>query len=115
MILRLSSKEMDLQRSKQMHAASKCLPSSSVSPIIRGAYSATAARPPPTSWEPTIPSAPTSSNMTRHFIPNSRLQRPDGPIAPPTFWTVSGSPRCRGACTRYQAARYVLAAARIRA
>ena len=35
------------------------------------------------------PSGPTSSNMTRHFIPNSRLQRPGGPIAPPTFRTVS--------------------------
>jgi hypothetical protein len=30
-----------------------------------------------------------NSNTTRHFILNSRLQRPDGPIAPPTFWTVS--------------------------
>jgi hypothetical protein len=33
--------------------------------------------------------------MTRHFIPNSRLQRPGGPIAPPTFWTVSSGRRAR--------------------
>src|ERR1700722_11177736 len=82
MILRLGLNEMDC------NAASRCLPSSCVSPIIRGTYSATAARP-PTSWTPTIPSGPTSSNMTRHFILNSRLQRPGSPIAPPTFWTVS--------------------------
>jgi hypothetical protein len=29
------------------------------------------------------------AQQARHFIPNFRLQRPGGPIAPPTFWTVS--------------------------
>jgi hypothetical protein len=48
---------------------------------------------------------PTSSNMTRHFIPNSRLQRPGGPIAPPTFWTVSIVPGRPGCITSFLSSR----------
>jgi hypothetical protein len=34
-------------------------------------------------WTPAVPSDPTSSKMTRYFIPHSRLRRPSRPIAPP--------------------------------
>jgi hypothetical protein len=63
MILRPRLNEMDLQRRKQMFTLLQRQPNP-------GAYAATAARP-PTSWTQTIPSGPTSSTMTRHFIPNS--------------------------------------------
>jgi hypothetical protein len=66
-----------------------------VSPIIRGAYSVIAA--PPLTSMSAVPSAPTSSNTKRHFIPHSRFPPPGITVAPPgsgrsPFFSRSGLP-----------------------
>jgi hypothetical protein len=67
MILRLGLNEMDLQRSKQMLALIQRQPDQPRRVFGHGRATTNLM----------------NANITRHFIPNSRLQKPGVPIAPP--------------------------------
>jgi hypothetical protein len=82
MIFRLRLNEMDLQPSRQMLALLQCQLDHPrrvfghgrvIADLIKAKRS----------------SGPTNSNVARHLIPHSRLQRPGAPIGRPSFRTVS--------------------------